>query len=296
MIGLLCGCGASPSSPTPPVPASPNHLLAGNWLLYGSLPVSGSTFGSPAQSALAVSFDVTGNNVVGGANLVATTTCGTVSSSASFGNSLTGTIAADGTFSLSTPSNTALLTPSDSLTVQGTVPASANAPWKGTYTFTSTNPSFNNNPPCNVNQSGAFTATAVQDVTGTYSGTGTIPGSAVGSTPAPVSISMSLQQGGLLYRLPSVTPVNSRLALSGSLQAQGLGCFSSGSTSTVGTSEVEGNGVRVYFVANDGTVAFILGSIVDTGSMRLSIQSIAVRGAQCNENYEFFLNPLIVQR
>ncbi len=297
MVTVLCGCGAIPSSSTPavPTPANANRFLAGNWLLVGSLPVSTSTFGVVTSTALAVTFDVTGNAVTAGTDLETTGMCG--SSSASFGSTPTetGTVASDGTFSLSTPGS-ATIVPFSSLTLQGTVPASADAPWKGTYTYSTMNPSINNNPPCNVNRSGAFTATPVQDVTGTYSGSGSIPGTAAGSTPAPVSVSLSLQQGGTLYGPPLVAAVSSRLALSGSIQVQGLGCFTSGTTSTVASSEVRGGSVVAIFVANDGTTASLTGNILDTGSMRLSINSVVVRGAQCNENYEFFLNPLIVQR
>lgn len=288
LIVWLCGCGARPMSP---VPVSPNPFLAGNWLLYGALPTYVSNTTVPL--GLAASFDVTGANVTAGANITTIGPCGTIGSG--YAASLTGTVASDGTFTLTSPASGGLA-PLDTLTVQGTVPASADAPWKGTYTFSSTNPSINNNPPCTVNQSGAFTATAVQDVTGTYSGSGTFPATAAGSTAAPYAVSINFQQGGTLYSLGGRTAVASRLALSGSIQAKGLGCFTSGITSTVSPSEVAGNRVQVTFVANDGTIADLAGSILDTASMRLSIDSIAIRGAQCNENYNFIPNSLIVQR
>ena len=290
MVVWLCGCGASPSSPVP-VPVSSNHFLAGNWLLSGSLPVAGFSTGS--QPGLAVSFDVTGNAVTAGANLTTTSSCGTIG--VAYAASLTGTLASDGTFTLTSPGS-ANLVPLSALSVQGTVPASANAPWKGTYTFSSTTPSLNNNPACTVTQSAAVTATAVQDVTGTYSGSGTFPATAAGTTAAPFSVSLDLQQGATLYSVGGRTAVASRLALSGSLQAQGLGCFTSGTTSTLASSEVAGDRIEANFVASDGTTASLSGSIVDTGAMSLSIDSIAVRGTQCNENYTFFLTPLIVQR
>ncbi len=66
--------------------------------------------------------------------------------------------------------------------------------------------------------------------------------------------------------------------------------------STLSPSEISGDRIQANFVANDGTTASLSGSIVDTGAMSLSINSIVVRGAQCNESYEFFLTPLIVQR
>ncbi len=290
MIVSLCGCGASPSSPVP-VPVSPNHFLAGNWLLSGSLPVSGFSTGS--TPGLAVSFDVTGSTVTAAANLIATSPCATLSTV--FGGSLAGTVASDGTFTLTSPVS-ANLVPLSTLTVQGTVPASADAPWKGTYVFSSTIPSLNNNPACTINESGAFTATAVQDVTGTYSGGGTFPATAAGTPAAPFSVSLNLQQGATLYSLGGRTAVASRLALSGSIQAQGLGCFTSGTMSTLSPSEISGDRIQANFVANDGTTASLSGNIVDTGAMSLSINSIVVRGAQCNESYEFFLTPLIVQR
>ena len=212
-----------------------------------------------------------------------------------YDGSLVGTVASDGTFTLTSPVS-ANLVPLSTLTLQGTVPASADAPWKGTYVFSYTSPSLNNIPACTVNQSGAFTATAVQDVTGNYSGSGTFPATAAGVAAAPFAVSLDLQQGATLYSLGGRSAVASRLALSGSIQAQGLGCFTSGTMSTLSPSEVEGNRIQANFVANDGTTASLFGSIVDTGATRLSINSILVRGAQCNESYDFFLTPLIVQR
>ncbi len=290
MLFPLCGCGAHPAS-APSMP-SPTSFLAGNWLLFGALPVSGFSNGP----GLAMSFDVVGNHIVASANLEVT--CGIsfgggFTSGATYGAVLNGTIAPDGGFTLSDPTGD----PFTSFTVQGTVPGSAGASWSGKYSFSSTGPSLPNPPPCAGTQTGTFTATPIGDVTGTYTGTSstfpTLGNSAVNTA---VTMSLNLQQGGTLYNPLSLPSIYSRLALAGSIQLQGFSCFSRGATSTTLASEVSGSRISMSFLMDDGSTAELLGSILDTESMRLSIDSLFVRGGQCGGNYLFLFNPLIVQR
>ncbi len=300
LFAFLCGCGGGPSSNSQPAPSSMNSLLAGNWLIYGSLPehpgLSLTPTGSTNPSGFALSINVNGDQITAGANLqTSSSSCGIFS--ATFGSVLTGPIAPDGTFAISSPTSSTL--PSvTAITVQGTVPVSADAPWKGTYSLSSTSPSFNNSPPCNTSQSGAFTATAVQDVAGTFAGAGSFGSLGNPFSPAstPVSLNITLQQGGTLYS-PRVGAVGySRLALSGAVQIGGISCFTKGTTSTSLSSLVEGNKVVTNFVAEDGTTAEIVGEIIDTEATHLSIDTIAVRGSQCNAIYEFLQSPLTVQK
>ena len=252
--------------------------------------------GTASPSGFALSIDVTGTQITAAANLQsATSSCGPFG--ATLGAGLTGTVAPDGTFTIASPASTPVsLFPA--FTVKGTVPASAQAPWKGSYTVSSTTPSFNNSPPCTATLSGTFEAAAVQDVDGTFTGNGSFTtfGNPAAPTSAPLSMTLMLHQGGTLYGPRPGASLTSRLALSGSMQVQGLNCFSQGDTSTSLPSLVEGNRITAAFTAADGTVAQVFGSIVDTATTEISIDTVLVQGAQCNNTYDFFGTPLIVQR
>lgn len=255
------------------------------------------TLGSPSQG-FAISFDVKGDTITASGELSATSNgCGIFG--VTYGALLTGTIAADGTFSVSSPPS-ALSSAAPAINVKGTVPTAAGQPFQGTYTLTASTLSINNGPVCSLNQSGSFTATPVQDVTGTYAGTGGFQVSSGGlggtTTTQPVTVSMALQQRGTLYGPTGAAGVTSALALSGSLQVSGLACFSSGTTGTTGSSLIEGSRVLVTFTAGDGTRAMVLGSLKDTEARQIGIELIQVTGSQCNAVYDFLPNALIVQR
>ncbi len=243
-----------------------------------------------------MSFDVIGNNIIASADLQ--TTCGTsgglgLTVGATFGAVLTGTIAPDGSFSLSSP----VQNPLTNLTVQGTVPGSAGASWMGKYSFSSTPPEPVSAPPCVITQTETFIATPIGVVTGTYTGTSSTFTNLGNSTAAtPVTMSLTLQQGAMLYNPLSAASVYSQLALGGSVQLQGFPCFSKGTTSTTLGSEVEGSRLLVNFVMDDGSTVQLFGSILDIDSTRLSIDTLFVNGGQCNGNYVFLFKPLIVQR
>src|SRR5882724_5434790 len=120
---LLCGCGggSAPASPKPVAPAA--NALAGNWLLVGPMPTNEISFPPPPSGfRLAMTFDVTGNNIVasGFVNGYCTpqSTSPIVNASFEFGAAASGTIAADGSFTVQSPGNV----PIDSLSIQGKVP------------------------------------------------------------------------------------------------------------------------------------------------------------------------------
>src|ERR1700760_4348922 len=100
---LLSGCGGGRPAPAAPV-VSP---LAGNWLIVGPMPTNTITFPPSNTFRLAMSFDVTGNNITatGFANGACTPVSPTsiVETSFSFGALATGTIASDGTFTVQSP-------------------------------------------------------------------------------------------------------------------------------------------------------------------------------------------------
>ena len=99
---LLSGCGGGSSSPS---------ALAGNWLIVGPMPTNQLQL-PPATSGfeLAMTFDVTGNNIVGAGFVSAP--CQQTSSPILLGTvgvlfetGASGTVAADGSFSVQTSAN-----------------------------------------------------------------------------------------------------------------------------------------------------------------------------------------------
>lgn len=282
---VLNGCGSAiyTTLPAPVVTASP---LAGNWLLYGTLP--NPVTGAAAPGVFAVSFDIVGNTVTGAAS--GSTTC--PGGGLTFEASLHGTIAADGSFAVTTnPGNTSYL-----VTLQGSVPKSTSGSWSGSYTIVEAKV-----PPapalgCTVNQSGMFTATAMGDVKGTYTGAGMLTPAGVHTTALPLSVAVVLQQGGLLYSFnPGTAAVYSRLGLTGSLQVQGFSCFRTGTITTL-PSEVRGGSFVVYFLMDDGSALELFGRIDDPGPMALSIDKIYVQGGKCDGLYGIGLESIMVHR
>ena len=209
---------------------------------------------------------------------------------ARFGAAVTGTVASDGSFTVSTP-NLGGIANFTTLSVSGAVPTTAGASWSGTYTLAASEPG------CSFNQTGSFTATAVQDVTGTYAGTGTVLVTSGSGIPAnaPVTVSVALQQGAPLYT-PIGTTTSSRVGLKGSIQISGFSCFSKGNSSTSAASEVVGGPLSANFVMDDGSTLMMVGSIDDVATSRLDVDFFQVIGGSCSGFYSFGINPMVVQR
>lgn len=279
----MCGCGAPPTSSAPP-PATPNGTLAGNWLLFGQIP---GLSASSTSSGMVAGFSVINNTIIASATLQGTCS-NSVAFGATFGGVLTGAIAADGTFTASAP---ALPSPSGAVafTIQGKVPATAGTPWNGSYTYTDTNTL------CPASLSGAFTATHMGDVTGTYSGTGSLAPVFGSATGTPVTLSMMLQQGATLYG-PSGAAGYSNLALNGTVQVSGISCFTKGQTSTVLPSVVEGSRVLLEFTMDDGSTMQVLGGILNMGATQLGVQILEVKSGQCAGIHSFSAPYMVVSR
>ena len=281
----LSGCGSAIST-TLPVPVVATSALAGNWLLYGTLP--NPPTGAAAPGVFAVSFDVVGNTVTGAAS--GSTTCpggGLV-----FEASLQGTVATDGSFTVSTnPANT-----SYRVTLQGSVPKSTGDSWSGSYTIFEAKVPPAPAPGCPVDQSGLFTATAMGDVTGTYTGAGMLTPAGVHATALPLAVAVVLRQGAPLYSVNPVVPaVFSRLGLTGSLQVEGFPCFRTG-TITTSPSEVKGGSFAVYFLMDDGATLELTGRIDDLNAMALTIDKIYVKDGKCDGLYGVALQSLTISR
>ncbi|HEY4354176.1 MAG TPA: hypothetical protein VGN16_00395 [Acidobacteriaceae bacterium] len=279
----LSGCGGSPVNPVAPAPTPNSSHLAGNWLLVGSVqPPIASFNNTVGTSSFVAEFDVVGTSITASATIHAACTSSSAGG-ATFGADLTGTVAPDGSFSVSTPSQSGL-PDFGTLTIQGAAPSIAGGPWMGSYTF-----NFSNSLPgaCNFNLSGPFTASSMADITGTFTGSGTVSMEPSGVA-TPVTVALTLQQGGLLYPLHGGTPVTSKLALNGSVQVQGISCFTKGATAVDRPSEIDGSTLNASFTMDDGSTLQIGAGLVDANMTQLSMNLMSVSGGQCQGNYLAF--------
>jgi hypothetical protein len=261
---LLCGCGGG----SPPV--SP---LAGNWLIVGPMPSS--EINSSGGFRLAMTFDVTGNNVVAGG--FGSNFCDAVQSGFEFGSVVTGTIAADGSFTLATPANNSL----ETISIKGTVPQTVGEPWSGSYAVSL---GGGHAPACDANLSGTFTATSFPLVSGVYVGTGsTIAG--LNGIPAatPITLQVTLKQGGTVTNPGNgaASTFFSNSMLTGSIKVQGSPCFNSGVTSVTPRSSVLGNTVNAAFTMDDGSTLELQGTVTDLTEGHIATGIGLVRGGKC---------------
>jgi hypothetical protein len=275
---FLIGCGGG--SPKPVAPAvSP---LAGNWLLVGPMPTNVLQLSPVSGFRLAMTFDVTGNNVeaLGFSNQPCSNQD---SSSPIFGSSVSstaitkGTIAADGSFTLQTPANF----PENSLLIQGKVPKTGDG-WTGTYTASFTGPMV---PPCGGNYSGMVTATSFPLVSGVYVGTGSSP-SVPGAPGKPVTFQISLQQGGIVTNPLTGISTPSSSVLTGSIQVSGSSCFSSGTIGPTPPGSVEGNLMTANFAMNDGSSLNFQGALTDSTEESITSFFVVVTGGKCAGFYQ----------
>jgi hypothetical protein len=293
---LLSGCGGG-SAPKPTV-----NPLAGNWLIVGPLPTYGFTAPGTGAFSLAMSFDVTDNNIT--ASGYASGFCASNSTppiyndAFSFDSLTTGVIAADGSFTLQTPQNI----PSYSLSMQGRVPEINTGQFAGTYAATFNSPV---GPPCVGNSSGMFTATSFPLVSGVYSGTGNFQTLTNGvSTATPITMQVSLQQGATVLDPTTGLSKPSNIAIGGSIRVQGFPCFASGTASTTlfGLSEeplsfIAGNIMRVNFTMDDGSTLGLTGALTDSTESHISALFSVLPSEKCGgaDSYVFSLTDLTRQ-
>ena len=275
---VACGCGgdkknAAQTAPVAPPPASlpAGSTLAGNWLITPSAPTSSFLLGDTSSDhvRLALTFDVTGDNIVAGG--FTNHFCGT-GVSLSVSSALSGTVAQDGSFNLQSKTG---LPASSSIT--GKAPDSQGSPWSGTYTLTFTGFPSGLTQSCDETVSSSFTATYLPLVSGVYTGTATPMSSlpSESSTVGPITVELTLQQGGTATDVVSGKTISGNGVLTGSIKVQGSPCFTTGTT-TGGLSNVVGNRIQAMFAMNDGSFLAIVGTVADPAEMRIATSSIRV--------------------
>ena len=272
---LLCGCGGGST----PAAVSP---LAGNWLLVGPMPTNEISFPPPMSSGvrLAMTFDVAGDQVIAGG--FGNSFCDNNQASFAFGGVAAGILAKDGSFT-ATPANS----PLDTVSIKGTAPQKSGEPWSGSYTVSLGGPLA---PACDANLSGTFTATSFPLVSGVYVGTGS---TTVGTNAVPVTVQVTLQQGGRVTNPGNGTASNyfSNTLLTGSIKVQGSPCFSSGATQSTPASAVVGNMVDARFLMDDGSTLNLLGPLTDITEGHIATGIILVQGGKCGSPTNIIVLP-----
>jgi len=281
---LLCGCGSSASSG-----GSATSPLAGNWLIVGPMPTSGLNLSNGFR--LAMTFDVTGNNIV--ATGFGDDACnGSLGYTFGFGSGVTGMVAADGSFKLQSSLGTSGLVRIAPVTmsVTGMVPKTSGSPWAGSYSV-----AFANNIPqtCDLSGSGTFTATSFPLVGGVYTGTASSTTSVNGvSTTTTMALQVTLQQGGSRTDPATGHTVTTNTALTGSIKVQGSPCFSSGTMGSVSPVGVLGNEVNAAFTMDDGSTLVLIGTLTDASEAKIATDIVLIQGGHCGGNGTF---PAIYQ-
>jgi hypothetical protein len=276
---LLCGCGGGST----PAVVSP---LAGNWLLVGPMPTNEisitvppasstpSTPPAPSGVRLAMTFDVTGRQVIAGG--FGSNFCDNVQAGFEFGDVAAGILTADDSFT-ATPANS----PLNTVSIKGTAPQKSGEPWSGSYAV-SLGGAFA--PACDANLSGTFTAISFPLVSGVYVGTGsTLAGQNGFPKAVPVTLQVTLQQGGMVTNPGNGAASNyfSNALLTGSIKVQGSPCFSSGATRSTPASSVIGNMVSARFLMDDGSALSLEGPLTDVTEGHISTGIILVQGGNC---------------
>ncbi|MDE1175649.1 MAG: hypothetical protein PW789_03490 [Edaphobacter sp.] len=278
---LLSGCGgstapvAAPATATP-VPVNPASALSGNWLITAAAPTESFSSTSGEKLRLALTVDVVGDNVVAagygnrfcGATLSTGITGAILNSGIS--TALSGTVAQDGTFNLQ--SQAGLPT---AATIKGKAPGTLGSPWSGTYALTFMDFSSRFLQGCNETVTDSFTATYLPLVGGVYVGTATPmpPLPSGSSTVGPMTVELTLQQGGTTTDVVSEKTISGNGVLTGSIKVQGSPCFTTGTT-TGGLSNVVGNRVQAMFAMDDGSSLIIVGTVSDPTEMKIATSII----------------------
>ncbi|WP_165420209.1 hypothetical protein [Edaphobacter modestus] len=110
----------------------------------------------------------------------------------------------------------------------------------------------------------------------------TIPGVKTGlSQQVSAMVRMTLQQGASTTNPLTGEVAYSNAALSGSIQVEGLRCFTSGAISTKSLSEIDGNRVTLTFDMDDGSTLQMMGSLTDMAATHLSADLFLANGGTC---------------
>ena len=270
----LTGCGGSST------PAAPPTSLDGNWSLAGAR--------TPATyPLLAATLNIQGSQITGQGNLqvqcTPAVTVGLPSFPDEIGGSLplSGQIAADGTFSMTSPTiGLAPNTYTVSLTGNSPTKSSPNA-WTGSYTIYASIGPITSATPCMYSHSASFTAAPIAALAGTYIGPATngLFGTGIGASAA---FTLQVTQGPATFVSSIPTSVYA-LPLSATIAVTGSSCFASGTTvGALSPSQISGDTFAIDLVMNDGSQLHLSGFLNDLGGATLNTTAV-VLGGTCSQ-------------
>lgn len=265
-LGFLAGCGGTPASTSNTSGIYPANLT-GDWKLAGALPDHTVT-NSPPAFGLTATFLAVNNAISGTVTAQLVCTGGGLITTGPFATIVTGTVAADGSFSLQTPTTG----PGSSLTavISGHVPATAGGAWTGNYVLSS---SVTGCSPA----SGAISASSFPSFSGTYKGN-LVANALTGQT---VSVSTTITEGGTYGSGSTAAYIPSLLA--GTITLQGAGCLTSG-TPPSSSGSVQGNTLVALFQMNDGSTLQMLASAVSSDGSQLDVEFTDLGNGTCNSS------------
>lgn len=235
--------------------------LSGNWHLSGV----NSRRGDWRPPFLSFAIEADGEEIHGQGDIVAA--CQNSSQISGGSAYFTGQIASDGTFEANNYKDLSHV----KLSIHGTVPAPRDTSWQGTYTIKN----LSTEPPCILDESGAFTATRYAPFTGTYSGSFT--DSRFG---AALAVTVEVIQG----EPGDYSGVGFRIPLGGQITVVGLSCFRSGTATSSRTNETRGDEFWLTFSMEDGALLHLNGNrfLEDSEESTIKNASLIVEGGRCS--------------
>ncbi len=262
---------------SPTTVASP---LDGNWQITGNRELKQSPL-------ISMAIHVNGKQVTAqGDRLVS---CPTSPNAGGGGNfSMSGEIDADGSFTLRThrtpwrdtgsmpPNILRALQHPTQLTITGKVPDVGSTSWGGTYTITGEQML----PVCSLDQGGAFTASRLAPLDGTFSGP-----VIRGYPRTTLKFNLTAKQGEFVTWVKKVGPAYTYLPLTGTITVEGSPCFKHGTADASTYNTMQGDLATLRFKMGDESELFVTGFYTNPEATELAVRT-SVKGGRCdNQNF-----------
>jgi hypothetical protein len=260
---------AQSGAPSQGVPTSPRIAaspLDANWQITGNRE-------HKQYPLISMAIHVDGKQVTAaGDRFMACPTSPTTGGGGNF--SLTGEIDPDGSFTLQTHQTPHPGKPAAQLTIAGKVPAVGATSWDGNYTITGEHEV----PACSLDQAGAFTASRLAPLPGTFSGPLTL-----GFTGKMFKFKITVEQGEFVAHERKVRPVYMYLPLVGTIAAEGSPCFKNGTAAAGTYNTVQGDLATLRFEMDDESELSVSAVYTNPEEAALLVQGAWVKGGKCDK-------------
>jgi hypothetical protein len=267
---LACGCGTTSGAGTASGAsgcAVSGAALDGNWNIVGT-----GALNSTGYPSLAFSLVAHGEQLYASGDMAVS--CGPTGGGGG-SITLTGQIAADGSFQLTqlAPTGVTLDGSFINVVVNGTVPAPGATSWSGSYSMQNAAGTTG----CVTNNSGTFTAAPFTPFTGTYAGN-------LSGTQSSIPFSFTVTQGAPA-EFTTGLGMQYYLSVTGTVSVTGIPCFTQGSAIGSALNQVAGNNVQLDYQMTDGSELIFSARLASVQSAMLDVVSVAILGGQCNGFY-----------